>query len=134
MSQETLGSGRSRRARKQVDYNFDQAFDSGDDVFEDDPPPTRTNSSSTKKKSYSKSSTPRKSTDFDFNSGSGGGGYGVSTGGTTYDFLFVFRRYRLCFFMTASLAIARDGGETRRVPKKIRIFSCLSPNLRPTGE
>ena len=100
MSQETLGSGRSRRARKQVDYNFDQAFDSGDDVFEDDPPPTRTNPSSTKKKSYSKSSTTRKSNpDFDFNSGSGGGGYGVSTYQAPSRPAYVERGYDLSNFL-----------------------------------
>lgn len=71
MSQESLGiTGRSRRARKQVDYKFDQAFDSGDDVFEDEPPPERTISSS-RKKTYTRA--PRKSADSDFRGGGGKG-------------------------------------------------------------
>ena len=36
---------------------------------------------------------------------------------------FLFSDVIACvFFMTASLAIARDGGETRRVPKKMYFF------------
>ena len=36
MSQETISSGRSRRARKKVDYSMEQQF-SDDDIFEDEP-------------------------------------------------------------------------------------------------
>ena len=35
MSQETVTSGRSRRARKSINYSLEQQFSDGDDIFED---------------------------------------------------------------------------------------------------
>ena len=37
MSQETIGSGRSRRARKKVDYSMEQQFSDDENIFEDEP-------------------------------------------------------------------------------------------------
>lgn len=61
MSQETITSGRSRRARKKIDYSQEQTFsDVDEDVFQDEPLPEK------KKKSSRKS-----------NASSGGGGGGA---------------------------------------------------------
>lgn len=69
MSQETIASGRSRRARKKVDYSIEQQFsDVEDDVFEDGP----------KETSYSKKKNARSRKS---NASSSGGGYNQGGGG-----------------------------------------------------
>ena len=53
MSQETVTSGRSRRARKAINYSLEQQFSDDDGIFEDEPKP---------EPSSRKKSKPRKST------------------------------------------------------------------------
>ena len=68
MSQETIASGRSRRARKKVDYSIEQTFsDVEDDVFEDAP----------KETAYSKKKAARSRK----SNASSGGGYNQGGGG-----------------------------------------------------
>lgn len=52
MSQDTISSGRTRRARKKVDYSIEQQFSDDDNIFEDEPK---------QEPSRKKSSKPRKS-------------------------------------------------------------------------
>ena len=70
MSQETISSSRSRRARKAVDYSIEQQF-SDDDIFEDGPkddPPVYTSSTSRRKSRPSV-----KKSNISYQQGGGGG-------------------------------------------------------------
>ena len=51
-----------------------------------------------------------------------------------YDFLFVFRRYRLCFFYDGESRDSSRWWWNAEGSEKDVFFSCLSPNLRPSGE